>query len=165
VTRASRVAATFVDARSAAAAIRALRARSCEVRAAMPVPFPEVLAALGGPPSRLGRASLAGALAGAAAGALLTAGTSLAWPMVTGGKPIVALPPFAIVTFEVSVLCAALATVAALLLGCRRGRDERGLPAPEALAGDRIAIVAAGNARLVEAVLLEHGAVQVRHVS
>jgi hypothetical protein len=158
------VVAIFADAGRAAAAIRALRAARLQVRAAMPVPFPEVLAALDGPPSRLGWAALGGAVAGAATGALLTAGTSLAWPLATGGKAIVAVPPFAIVSFEVAVLFAALATLAALVAGCLRGGAVRGLPPPEALAGDRIAVAAAGDARLALRIVLASGAVEVRHV-
>jgi hypothetical protein len=165
VTTPLRIAATFLDARSAAAAIRALRAARCRVDAAMPVPFPEVLDALGGPPSRIGRASLGGALAGAAGGALLTAATSLAWPLATGGKAILSVPPFAIVVFELSVLLAAVATLAALVVGCLRGGAAPGLGAAAALAGDRIAVVAAGDARVAVGIVLAHGAVEVRHVA
>lgn len=165
MTAGPRLAAVFADPRSAAAAIRALRAARCEVRAAMAVPAPEVLAAIGGPPSRLGRAALAGAVAGAAGGAALTAGSSLAWPLVTGGKPIVSVPPFAVICFELAVLAAALATVAALLCGARRDPLARLLPPPEALAGGRIAVVARGDVQAAAGIALAHGAVEVRRVA
>jgi hypothetical protein len=166
VTRPPAVAATFADPAAAAAAIRALREAGLEVRASLPAPFPEVMAALGGEGSRAGRAAAAGALAGAGLGALLTAGTSLAWPIATGGKPIVSLPAFAIVVFEVAVLIGSLATLAALAAGCWRGRAPRGLPPAAGPGGDRIGVLAhGGDPEGAEAILRASGAEEVHRVA
>jgi hypothetical protein len=166
VTRPPAVAGTFADPAAAAAAIRALRAAGLEVRASMAAPFPEVLAALGGEGSRVGRAAAAGALAGAALGALLTVGGSLSWPIATGGKPIVSLPPFAVVVFEVAILAGSLATLAALAAGCWRGRAPRGLPPAATPGGDRIGVLAeGGDAGGAESILRARGAEEVRRVA
>ncbi len=137
---------TFHEPGAAAEAVRALRAGGFEVRAAMPAPFPEVLEALGGPRSGIGLAAASGALAGLACGTLLTVGTSLAWPIFTGGKPILSFPAFAVVVFEVTVLLGSLATLAALAVASRRGGRPRAFPAGEAPDGDRIGLFAAGGA-------------------
>jgi hypothetical protein len=57
--------------------------------------------------------TLAGAVAGTVAGFGLSAGTAWLYPVQTGDKPIIALYPAAIVTFEVAMLCA--------IIGCMTG--------------------------------------------
>ena len=96
------VLASFADPASAARAIRALRQGGLEdVRVAMPAHYPAVVEALGRPRSLLGWVTFPGAILGLLCGLGLTIGTSVAWPLVTGGKPIVSLPPFVIVTVYV----------------------------------------------------------------
>jgi hypothetical protein len=154
----------FHDPGRAAAAARALRRGGFEVRAAMPAPFADVLEAIGRPPGAIDLAALTGALAGIAGGALLTAATSLAWPMVTGGKPIVSVPPFAIVAFELGILAAALAAIAALAAGAWRGRAAGSFP-DRALDPDRIDLLATGaDVAGAERILRAGGAVEVRRV-
>ena len=70
--------------------------------------------------------TLVGALTGTATGFALGTWTSLDWPLVTGGKPIISLPPFVIIAFELTILFGALATVLGLFLATRlphRGVD------------------------------------------
>jgi len=57
-----------------------------------------------------------GALVGLTASYLLTTGTERAWPLNTGGMPIVAWWPNLIVIFELTMLGAILTTVVALLI-------------------------------------------------
>jgi len=158
------VLATFREPGPAAAAIRALRARGFSVRAAMPAPYPEVVAAAGRPRSGVDRAALLGALAGVAVGAAVTSATSLAWPLRTGGMPAVSVPPFAIVSFETTVLFGSLAILGALVAGAWRGRAPI-LPAGEAL-DDRIAVLAAGaDGAEAERILRAGGGEEVRRVA
>jgi hypothetical protein len=63
--------------------------------------------------------TLAGGFAGAAAGFGLAAGTAWLYPVQTGDKPIIALYPTAIVTFEVTMLFAIMATMAGMFLEMR----------------------------------------------
>jgi hypothetical protein len=60
--------------------------------------------------------ALAGGLAGMAAGFGLAAGTAWLYPVQTGDKPIIALYPTAIVTFEVTMLFAIIGTMAGMFL-------------------------------------------------
>jgi hypothetical protein len=69
--------------------------------------------------SRVMWATLAGALAGIVLGLWMTIGMSRSYPLVTGGKPIVSLPPFLVIAFELMILAAALGTVAGFLLFAR----------------------------------------------
>src|SRR6478672_3605538 len=50
---------------------------------------------------------------------LLTTGTERAWPLVTGGMPIVAWWPNLVIIFELTMLTAILTTVVALLVTAR----------------------------------------------
>lgn len=63
--------------------------------------------------------TLAGGMSGAVAGFALAAGTAWLYPVQTGDKPIIALYPTAIVTFEVAMLCAIIGTMAGMFLEMR----------------------------------------------
>lgn len=60
-----------------------------------------------------------GGAVGLVFGALLTSGTERAWPLVTGGMPIVAWWPNIVITFELTMLGAILTTVGSLLVAAR----------------------------------------------
>ncbi len=156
------VVGTFAAPAEAARAIRALREAGVrDVRAGMPAPFPEVVEALGRPRSRLGLATFPGAIAGLLAGIALTVGTSLAWPLVTGGKPIVSIPPFVIVIFELTVLIGSITNLVAVVVGATRGRR---FPAIARTTRDRIGVFAAGGDERAERILQDRGAEEVRRV-
>jgi hypothetical protein len=157
---------TFAEPRAAAAAIRVLRAGGFEdVRAAMPAPYPSVVEAVGHPPSGLGWITFPGAILGLGCGVLLTVGTSLAWPLVTGGKPIVSWPPYVVIEFEVTVLIGALTNLAALLVGASR-RRARAFPVRAAFHADRIGVFAAGgDPDAAERLLRASGAEEVSRVA
>jgi len=136
------------------------------VRVAMPAPFPELVEAVGGKKSWLGAATLPGALLGLLLGIGLTAGTSLAWPLVTGGKPIVSWPPFVIVIFEVTVLVGALVNLAALLFSGWRGGRRPFFPAHDRFNGELIGVfVAGGDPAAAERILRQSGGQEVTHVA
>jgi Protein of unknown function (DUF3341) len=158
--------ASFVRPADAARAIRALREGGIEdVRVAMPAHYPEVVAAVGRPRSALGWVTFSGALAGLACGAALTIGTSLAWPISTGGKPIVSLPPFVIITFELTVLIGALTNLAALAWNAFRDERRRPFPRDRRFTLDQVGVFAVGDAPdTAERILREAGAQEVRRV-
>ncbi len=68
-----------------------------------------------------------GALLGLTSGILLTSMTQVAYPMVTGGKPILSLPPMAVVTYEGTMLGAILFTVLGIIFESRLPRLKSGL--------------------------------------
>ena len=95
-----------------------------------PTPRHEIEEALDAPESAVRIYTLMGAFTGTAAGAALAIWTSLDWPLIVGGKEIVALPAFSVIMFEVTVLLGALSTVAGLFL---TGAPARASGRPEAL--------------------------------
>jgi molybdopterin-containing oxidoreductase family membrane subunit len=159
------VLATFTEPAPAARAVRRLRAGGYTVRAAMPAPFPDVVAALGRPVSPIQWVTFPGALVGLLFGIALTVGTSLAWPLVTGGKPIVSVPPFVIVIFELTVLVGSLTNLAAVSVGTWLGGRARAFPAGEPFDPQLVALFVAGaDPAAAERVLREEGAGEVRRV-
>ena len=73
--------------------------------------------------------TLLGSVAGALFGLALTIWTTLQWPLlITGGKPLISLPPFLIIVFELTILLGALATVVGFLYWGVVGRLCRSLP-------------------------------------
>lgn len=156
----------FSEPSAAARAVRGLKASGfADVKAAMPAPFPEVIEALGKPRSAIDFVTFPGALVGLLCGIALTVGTSLAWPTVTGGKPIVSIPPFVIVIFEVTVLIGSLTNLAALSLGTWHGGRLRFFPTQARFNADRIGIFATGaDPQVGERILRESGAQEVSRV-
>lgn len=73
------------------------------------------------PASRsIGFLAFGGAAAGAMLGLVLTIHTSKQWPLMTGGQPIVSMPPFLVISFELTILFGVLATLSGLFWGIRR---------------------------------------------
>ena len=81
------------------------------LRAYMPFPDHHIEEALGYGESPVRVWTLVGGLTGAATGFALTIWTSMDWPLVTGGKPIVSIPAYVVIAFEMAVLFGALATL------------------------------------------------------
>ncbi len=67
--------------------------------------------------------TLVGGLTGTATGFALTTWTSLDWPLIAGGKPIVSMPPFVVIAFELTILFGALSTLLGIIINARLGRD------------------------------------------
>jgi hypothetical protein len=65
-----------------------------------------------------------GGVLGLAFGAWLTSFTETSWPLSTGGMPIVAWWPNLVVTFELTMLSAILATVVTLLITTKLPRRQ-----------------------------------------
>jgi ActD protein len=98
-------------------------------------------------------------------GILMTVGMSLAWPLVTGGKPIVSLPPFVVIIFEVTVLVGSLTNLAAVVLAAARAKRRQTAAAAAGAVTDRIALFAAGDPATAARLLRESGAEEVRDVA
>jgi hypothetical protein len=96
--------------------------------------------------------TLCGGLTGAAAGMAFPMWTSLDWPLVVGGKPIVSIPPFIIFTFELMVLFGALSTIIGIFVLSRLPVIKPAvLYDPEFTAGRYGVYVQAEGSRLDEA--------------
>lgn len=85
-----------------------------------PIPAPELEEAMDIHSSPVNRWALIGGITGCTTGLLITAGTSLAYPLVTQGKPIVSLPVFIVVMFELTILLTGIFALFAMLIHARR---------------------------------------------
>ena len=85
-------------------------------------PYPEGTFGEAEPVHKLFRWPLIGAACGFIIGLVLTTGTQLAFPLVTGGKPILSIPPMAIIIYEGTMLGAILFTVAGIVFESRLPR-------------------------------------------
>lgn len=92
-----------------------------------PLPQHDLEHALHRPQSPVRVFTLVGGLTGAATGFALAIWTSLDWPLITGGMPIIALPPYVVPAFELTILFGALSTVAGLFINARLGPPGKGL--------------------------------------
>lgn len=98
---------TFEDKHQFLEKLKELVAGGVNVRnLAVYTPFPvhEAEEILRMPVSAMRFFTLVGALSGLFFGLFLTIWTSLDYPLIAGGKPIVSMPAFIIVTFEMTIL-------------------------------------------------------------
>ena len=89
-------------------------------------PYPEGTFGEAEPVHKLYRFPLIGAACGFIVGLLLTAGTQIAVPLVTGGKPLLSIPPMAIIMYEGTMLGAILFTVVGIIFESRLPRPFMG---------------------------------------
>jgi Alternative complex III, ActD subunit len=97
-------------------AIERLRKEKFEVKAYSPYPDHHIEHALGYDQSPVRVWTLVGGLTGTATALAFTTWTSMDWPLVVGGKPIVSIPAYIIIMFELTVLFGALSTIIGLFV-------------------------------------------------
>ena len=85
-------------------------------------PYPEGAFGEAEPVHKLFRWPLIGAACGFIVGLMLTAGTQIAYPLVTGGKPVLGIPPMAIIMYEGTMLGAILFTIVGIIFESRLPR-------------------------------------------
>ena len=95
-----------------------------------PVPDHALDQALGVTVSPVRLFVLIGGLLGCATGFIFPIYTVVDWPMITGGKPLISIPPFVVIAFELTILFAAVGGMAGFLLLSRLPRMT-GRPAPD----------------------------------
>ena len=117
-----RVVGIFAHVDGTVQAIHDLRARGfTDFTVYSPVPVEEIEEAVeaGRPVSPVRLFTLIGGLTGAFSGFALTIWSSLKWNLITGGKPVISIPPFVVIAFELTILFAGLCTFLGLLLLAR----------------------------------------------
>src|SRR5688572_30112826 len=133
-------------------AIEQLRKAGFKPQAYAPYPDHHIEHALGYDRSPVRVWTLVGGLTGAATGLAFPTWTSLDWPLVVGGKPIVSIVPYIIITFELMVLFGALSTIIGLFVLSRLPVIKAPvLYDPEFTAGRYGVYVEADGSRLDEA--------------
>ena len=90
-------------------------------------PYPEGAFGEVDPPHRLFMFPLVGAMIGFAIGLLWTAGTQISYPLVTGGKPLLSIPPMTIIMYENTMLGAIIFTVLGVLFDVTSEQEARSI--------------------------------------
>ena len=132
-----------------------------------PVPLEEAQEVLGLGKSPVRRFALAGAIIGAIAGFAMAAGTALVFILPTGGRAIITIPPYLIITYEMTILFGVLFTLIGFhfVSGLPAWRDRPYLPAANI---DRFVVVVEGaeadQVARAEAIIRDAGADEIRHV-
>lgn len=105
-----------------------------------------------------------GATLGLASAIILTSMTQVAYPLVTGGKPILSLPPMAVVSYEGTMLGAILFTVLGIIFESRLPKLKMGLYDTRITEGYIGLLVNAEEAQhsRIDSILQESGAVEVK---
>ena len=115
----------FTDENVVADAMDALKAEGytiAEYEILSGTPYPEGTFGEAEPVHKLFRWPLIGAVCGFIIAIILTTGTQLAYPLVTGGKPILGIPPMAIIVYEGTMLGAIIFTVIGVIFESRLPR-------------------------------------------
>ncbi|MFQ5850154.1 MAG: DUF3341 domain-containing protein [Candidatus Binatia bacterium] len=123
----------FGDLAALTEAVRRLRrAGYADLETISPFMSRETGEALGWRESKIQTFTLVGGLLGGGAGFALTIFTSLDIGLITGGQPLVSLPPFAVIAFELTILLGVAGTLVGFLwyaglprIGTARTRDPR----------------------------------------
>jgi hypothetical protein len=111
--------------------------------------------------------TLIGGLTGTTAAFAMQIWMNRDWPLLVGGKPIVAIPAFVVIGFELTVLIGALSTLFGTFLLSALLRNKN-VMYDGRFSDDRIGVfVPAGHADApaVEKMLREGGAVEVKHAT
>jgi|SRR5690554_2879031 len=156
----------FSELDATVAAIEGLRkAKFKELVTFSPLPRHELEDALDEPQSPVRMFTLVGGLTGTATGFALPIWTSLDWPLMTGGKPIISTPAFVVIAFELTILFGALSTVVGLLINARLPRTRPTIVYDPSFSADRFGVFVvppAGREAEAKRILEESGAVEVR---
>lgn len=145
-------------------------------RAGVPLDSIEVISPLplhgiqmtGSPRIPLYALTMMGGFAGIAVGLFFAAGTALFYPIMTGGKPLVARPVVGIISFETMMLLAIVTTFVAMVIRLKQG--GRRAPARDPRIDDGAVAVSIqmdgedAQPAALEALLREAGAFEIRPV-
>ncbi len=133
-----------------------------------PIPLEGVEEVLGEKKSIIKRFTFFGAIFGGFSGFLLAAGTAVLFVHPTGGRPIITIPPFLIITYELTILFGILATVLGFFISARLPAIKERLYVPET-AVDKFAVTVACDSDeqfgQAAAILRDAGADEVRQLA
>ena len=131
-----------------------------------PVPLEEAQEVLGLGKSPVRRYSLAGAIIGAIGGFAMAAGTALVFILPTGGRAVITLPPFLIITYEMTILFGVLFTLIGfhVVSGLPAWRDR---PYLSSAGTDKFVVVVEGadgeRAARAETIIRDAGAEEIQY--
>lgn len=150
----------YVD--DATGAVQALRQSGHRnIAVISPVPHHEIEHAMEQGPSLVRWVTFIGGVLGATGGMALCIYSVISYPLVTGGKELVSIPPFIIPTYESMILVGGLANLIGMLALGRLPHIKMKAPYDPRFSEDRIGIwvpCRGDDAKRVEAMLKGHGA-------
>jgi hypothetical protein len=162
-----RVTAAFADEEECVHGIKTLQALGmARPRVFSPFASEHIAQALQAPRSPVRLWVLIGGISGCCTGFALTIGLVTEYPRMTAGMPIVSIPPFVIIAFELTILFGALVGVLGFLV---HGRFPALAPTPgysPRFSNDRFGLVfecAASQRARIEAALQTAGAAEVTY--
>ena len=159
----------FPDPGSALAAAAQLKSSGFDGLEVMsPIPIHGIDEVLGEKKSVIRRFTLFGGITGALSGFAMAAGTAVLYVHPTGGRPIITMPPFLIITYEMTILFGILATVIGFLISARFPAIRERVYAPETAVDKYGVTVSCDSADAVsraETILRESGAEEIRQFS
>jgi hypothetical protein len=151
---------------SAVDAVQRLRkAKAGKLTVFSPMPSHDLEHALHPPQSAVRLFTLVGGLTGTATGFALPTWTSMDWPLVTGGKPIISMPAWVIIGFELTILFGALSTVAGMLILARLPNRKPLIVYDPSFSSDRFGVqidTLSGREEEARAILSSAGALEIR---
>ncbi|HXN86932.1 MAG TPA: DUF3341 domain-containing protein [Candidatus Binataceae bacterium] len=157
---------SFAEEEECVRAVSALKRGGIAFRVFSPIPSEHLLHAIGKRLSPVRAFVLIGGIAGVLTGLAVTVGTSWEWNLVAGGKPVVSMPPFIIIMFELMVLFGGLSAALSFFFFA-------GLPSLDSIPGyserfgaDRFGIAVAcseADSSKIESLMREAGAEDVSH--
>ena len=128
-------------------------------------PYPEGAFGEHVPQHRLFRFPAFGAIIGFTAAIVFTAATQLAYPVISGGKPVFALFAMLVIVYELTMLSAVIATVIGIIFESRLPNLRPGAYDTRITEGWIGVVVncSADRAQTAEAALKSAGALEVKH--
>lgn len=133
-----------------------------------PIPLEGVEEVLGEKKSVIKNFSFVGGVTGAAFGFLLAAVTSVLYVHPVGGRPIIAIPPYLIVSYEMTILFGILFTVLGFFISSRLPAIRNRVYVPEAGVDKFVVTVSCGSDedfQRAEGILRETGAEEIRKLA
>jgi Alternative complex III, ActD subunit len=150
------------------AAARKLKSSGFEnISLLTPLPMEEAQQVLGLGKSPVRRFSLAGAIIGGMSGFAMAVATALVFILPTGGRAVIALPPYLVITYEMTILLGVLFTLLGfhIVSGLPAWRDAPYLKSANV---DHFVIVVEGaageQAQRAEAIIRQAGADDIREM-
>ena len=136
------------------------------LRVFSPMPNHDIEHVMDEPESIVRFFTMGGAMLGAACGVGFTVLTSMDYPIPVGAKPIVSLPPFMVIIFELTILMGALATLLGLLVNSRLRRNTPANMYDPRFSEDKFGVMVAttqDNVSKVQEILNSQGAEEIKY--
>ena len=157
---------TFADEEECVRAVEALKRSGITYRVFSPIPSEHLIHAIGRGLSPVRALVLVGGITGVLTGLAITVGTSWEWNLVAGGKPVVSLPPFIIIMFELMILFGGLSAALSFFFFARLPQFDPIAGYSERFGADRFGVaVKCEEAEVgkIETLMRQAGAESVAH--